>query len=192
LNLNLTESGFHMSNKASAWLGCLMTLSGCVGSVVIGAVMGRFLGTFKTVILAFAGLSCLGFAVFSIIISGREFAQFSQTQLQFMVQFAGIMGGFGFNCILPLFFELTLETVFGFAKASAAASMLIFTEAVVQISFLAVPTKIGGSAVWMNWLMLSAMSFSFLVMVFFRPRYSRLELDQGRDVATGCDRFGCI
>lgn len=53
----------------------------------------------------------------------------------------------------PLFFELILETVYGFVSDNLAASTMMLTVSLVQILVLAVPLKIGGSSLWMNWLM---------------------------------------
>ena len=41
--VNVTES-------QAAWLGFSMTMSGCLGSVVVGAILDRFLGYLKLVV----------------------------------------------------------------------------------------------------------------------------------------------
>jgi len=40
---------------------------------------------------------------------------------------SGILGGFGINCMLPLFFELILETVYGFVRDDVAATTTMLT-----------------------------------------------------------------
>ena len=40
---------------------------------------------------------------------------------------SGILGGFGINCMLPLLFELILETVYGFVRDDVAATTTMLT-----------------------------------------------------------------
>lgn len=39
----------NVSETEAAWLGFTMTMSGCLGSVVVGAILDRFLGYLKLV-----------------------------------------------------------------------------------------------------------------------------------------------
>ena len=51
----------------------------------------------------------------------------------------------------------------------------------------------GGSALWMNWLTAACFAASVAPMLALRVEYRRLNADSGgREVASGCDRYGCI
>lgn len=195
MSLNLTESGFNISTDDANWLGCWMTLCGCLGSVVVGALMDRLVGRMKTAILVLSLTSALGFLVFTIVLSGRLAAvgfDVSHSTAVLLLKLSGIVAGFGLNCSIPLYFELTLETVHGHISESGACTMLILSNTVIQLTFLAMPTNIGGSALWMNYVMFVASVASLLLMIPFRARYLRRQLDSGEDVAAGCDKWGCI
>ena len=148
LNLNLDGGAVSMTDTQAGWLGLWMTLSGCLGGMVLGAVMDRFAGRLKTGIIILTALSVGGYAVFALITSGQ--LDLDHASLVNAVYIAGIAGGLCLNASLPLYFELTLESIFGFADESAATSLMILTNTVVQVVFLAIPTRINGSSEWMN------------------------------------------
>ena len=58
-----------------------------------------------------------------------------------------------------------------------ASATLIMVNSVVQIIFLAVPTKIGGSSQWMNWLTFATFAIGTVPLVMIRVEYARTELD---------------
>ncbi|CAK9052856.1 Solute carrier family 49 member 4 homolog (Disrupted in renal carcinoma protein 2 homolog) [Durusdinium trenchii] len=186
LNLNLAQTNLGISPRAVALLGCLMTLSGAAGSIAIGLVTKRLLGALKSIILLSAAFSALGFLVFAVLLT------FHVDSSALLLGVTGVIGGFGVNCMPPLFFELILETVYGFVSDNLAASTMMLTVSLVQILVLAVPLKIGGSSLWMNWLMVISTVLCFVAVLPFRARYLRLETDLGEDFTSTCDRMGCF
>eukprot|EP00913_Durusdinium_trenchii_P015802 g14850.t1 len=182
LNLNLAQTDLGISPRAVALLGCLMTLSG----IAIGLVTKRLLGALKSIILLSAAFSALGFLVFAVLLT------FHVDSSALLLGVTGVIGGFGVNCMPPLFFELILETVYGFVSDNLAASTMMLTVSLVQILVLAVPLKIGGSSLWMNWLMVISTVLCFVAVLPFRARYLRLETDLGEDFTSTCDRMGCF
>ena len=63
INLN----SFGISAIDAGWFGCWMTLSGCVGGVVVGTLTDRFRGHMKSAILACYSVSTLGFLAFALV-----------------------------------------------------------------------------------------------------------------------------
>jgi hypothetical protein len=197
-----------MDDAEVGWLGVSMTLSGCMGAVLLGMLMDRFTGRLKTGIVILDALSTVGFAFFALATSG--WLNLSHSGLVQLVYAAGILGGLSLNASIPLYFELALESVFGFASETAATSLMILLNTAVQIIFLAIPTKIGGTAAWMNWLMLAICVLSIGPIFMFKAEYQRSEVDaahadtvgvadaaaagprQAKRLARGLDGFGCI
>lgn len=191
LNLNMAHAtGIQMSSNAVALLGCVMTLSGAAGGIVVGLVTKRLLGALKSFILLLAGVSLFGFLVFATLLTGD--GDVGSGFGTFALGAAGVLGGCGLNCMLPLFYELIFETVYGFLRDDVAATTANLTMAVIQMIILAVPLKIGGSSLWMNWLLVTCVFLCFGGVLSFRVRYLRLEADVMDEVANCCDRSGCI
>ena len=71
-----------------------------------------------------------------------------------------------------------METVFGWASENGSSAILIFVNTVVQILFLAVPTDIGGSTLWMNWLNLGIFLFCTLLVFGLKVEYNRRVCDE--------------
>jgi FLVCR family MFS transporter len=100
LAINLEEFG--ISALAAGWLGCAMTLIGCLGGVVIGALTDRFRGNMKFWILLCDAISTGAFLWFALIILGV--VEGSRTTLYA----TGTVGGAFLNAPIPLFFELVI------------------------------------------------------------------------------------
>lgn len=186
--LNLNLAGVQMSPKAVSLLGCWMTLSGAAGSIAVGLMTKRLLGALKSIILLCAGVSFAGFLFFAALLTADVPSSFGTLALGS----SGILGGFGINCMLPLFFELILETVYGFVRDDVAATTTMLTMSSIQILVLLVPVKIAGSSLWMNWLMVTSVFLCFFGVSLLRARYSRLAADVGHDIASRCDQSGCF
>ena len=120
---------------------------------------------------------------------------------------------------IPLQFELVAEAVFGVLPESMALAVCTITNTVLQIIFLALPTKINGSSIWMNWTSVFSVVICLFMLVIYKVDYSRLEMDikqtsfdteednlganiecapmigvkpAGEKIGFWFDRFGCI
>ena len=51
------------------------------------------------------------------------------------------------------------------------------TNTILQIIFLALPTKIDGSSIWMNWTSLCSVIICVVMMILYQVDYTRLKLD---------------
>ena len=96
-------------------------------------------------------LAALSFALFGAVLAGAM-PTASKFSTVILLNVFGISGGFFFNTTTPLFFELTMETIFGWANENAASMILILVNTLFQIAFVAIPTKIGGTIHWPQWL----------------------------------------
>ena len=68
-----------------------------------------------------SGVSFAGFLFFAMLLtSGSGFGAVA-------LGTAGLFGGFGVNCMLPVFWELILETVYGFIRDDVAATTTMLT-----------------------------------------------------------------
>jgi Mn2+/Fe2+ NRAMP family transporter len=98
---------------------------------------------------------------------------------------SGIAAGLTFNCTIPLFFEMIMETVFGWASENAASTIVTWLNTAVQIVFLAIPTKIGGSAQWQVWSLVVLFLAAIFPLAALRMRYRRIEVEGGGEGGGG-------
>lgn len=104
-----------------------------------------------------------------------------------------VLGGLAFYSTIPLFFELTLETIYGWANETAASTALMLVNGLCQVLFLAAPTHLSGSAGWMPWLTAAMCAASLALVASMRVEYRRLRVDLGEmKVASPFDASGCI
>ena len=101
-------------HRQASWLGCLMTVSGCLGSIAVGAIVDRCLGRLKTATSTLMVLSTTALLTFSLAVAGAF--PLSHTGTVHVAYVAGILAGFFFNCTTPLYFEMMMETVFGWGS----------------------------------------------------------------------------
>ena len=175
LDLNLGQPPLSLNEKQAGYLGAMMTIIGCLGSVLVGFVMDRFARRLKSMILVLMLSAALGFVTFAVDV--HEALSMGSAVAVPLAYGTAIVAGFAFNSTIPLFFELIMETTFGFMTPSAACSFVVFVNTIVQIAFLCVPTQIDGSAEWMNWTVAIVMCVFGALLLSFRPKYLRLDLD---------------
>ena len=104
----------------------------------------------------------------------------------------GILGGFAFNCSIPLGFEMVLETVFPWGQVNAASSLVVFTSASLQIVFLLVPIEINGSAQWTGWVCTLSVIIAATMMLCVKIGYRRMKVDSPTFTSCRFDGAGCF
>ena len=180
LDLNLQEFG--ITTIESAWIGCWMTLSGCLASIIVARYMDRFNGILKTCCVVSLLLASLFLFWFNELLkttdgnSDQSDDVDRQSRIAWLY-FTIICTGFFVNISIPLQFELVVETVYGIMSESMALAICTITNTILQIIFLALPTKIDGSSIWMNWTSLCAVIICVVMMILYQVDYTRLKLD---------------
>ena len=94
--------GQGIGSTAAGWLGCFMTLVGCMAGALAGMTADRFRGHLKGGILAFYASAAIGFLLLLLIFIDAVPA--SRSTLYAIA----LTGGLGINAPVPLFFELAL------------------------------------------------------------------------------------
>ena len=83
--------------------------------------------------------------------------------------------GFFMLAAYPLFFELCMETTFPIPEA-VSSGVLIMIQAAIQAVFLAVPVE-GIGTHWMNYSVIISPLVCAIVLLFFKEKYQRLNMD---------------
>ena len=187
LDLNLREYG--ITTVESAWIGCWMTLSGCIASVIVARYTDHFVGKLKTccvLSLFFAATFLLLFneKLASIDRGNQTTTNTTNTthtvtthEADPWLYFTIICAGFFTNISIPLQFELVAESVYGFMSESRALAICTITNTILQIIMLAIPTNLNGTSAWMSWTFLLAIVICVFMMTVYKVEYRRLKLD---------------
>jgi len=175
LYLNL-EGTF--TEDEAGWLGFYMVLSGCVGSVLIGAMVDRFTGSLKQMAVLLMWLSTVFLCLFVLAVSGT--LSLSTDTVHGLAYASAILGGLFFYSTIPLYFEMLMELVYGYCSETMASALAVAVTAVVQIALLALPTKINGDGLWMNWVVCITFTCSAIVTMFVKMRYVRSSFDSSQ------------
>jgi hypothetical protein len=180
-----------MSAEEAGWIGCLMTLLGCFGGVVVGAVNDRFAGQLKTWIILSWAIASVGFVLFGLRV--LEYWRLdSEAADRASIYALAIVGGFFINAPIPLFYELAVEETYPEIEPGTAGGVLSLQITIVQIVFLAVsfvPGQASNSA-WMNWAMMLVTPIFTLPLLLIRLDYNRRKVDQPHMRAAWLDRLG--
>jgi len=192
----------------AAFLGSLMTISGCIGSVLVGMYLDRFLGRVKSVSLICLALSALFMYLFTVRLQvlpsanstddTTAFQKDSSIALSQLYAYC-ILSGFFVNTAIPLWFELIMETVAGIIDEAMACAIQCMTNAVVQIVVLALPTQLNGSTIWLDWVTFWSYIVALAILLIFKVDYVRTALDHKPQpgekyvsIAKGCDGIGWL
>lgn len=90
------------------------------------------------------------------------------------VYWACIGGGLCINAVVPLIYELAMETTWPIAEGSVCG-FLVLAQGILQSIFLFIP--IGNDTQWMNWTLAATFPVVLLIIAPFAEKYPRLERD---------------
>ena len=169
LDINLKPYG--VSQRQAGVLGCLMSLVGCAGGVVVGRLVDRFQRALKLAVFGCYAATGAAFLWFAVVATSSS-SSGSSASLR-MLYASGILGGLFINAGIPLGFELATETAFPHVAPAHAAGLLCTVNTLTQIIFLSLPP----GAAWSNWANACACFLCLAPFVFFSPSYQRLDMD---------------
>ena len=130
----------------------------------------------KAILLCLFILASVGFTVFSLMC-----VKIIPPSLGVLYATSAI-GGLCLNGAIPLFFELSVEASYPVAEGINTGFMT-FSNNVYCLIFLTLPMIPGVDTKWMNWSLVGSCIICIPMMLFFRERHKRLEVD----VRSGCD-----
>jgi MFS family permease len=183
----------NVTQDEASWLGFLTTAIGCFCSVLVGAILDRFAGRLKLVTEVLMVVATLSFLLFGINVAGQlNVTHHTQIAIAYAT---AITGGAALNITVPLFFELIMESIYGWADENIGSMITILINTLMQIGFLIALAVVdpNASTIWTSWALAASMAVAFVFMFFLRIDYRRLAVDLGTDLkATGChfDRAG--
>ncbi len=189
--LDIVIAPFGLSQQDAGWIGCWMTMSGCIGAVAIGRANDWFRGQMKATIIVCLTLSmCGGLYLWLIeahLVPGTKTALYVSC----------IWIGFWLNCTVPLYFELMMETVHRRIRSvpgTAATGLLTLLKGFIQVVYTGVPGLAGITSQLLTLVFVMTVG----LLTCFRADYPRGALDRvhlnrgGPRVDPMQDFVGCI
>lgn len=124
----------------------------------------------KVILLILFALGTAGFSVFSLM------CLHIIPQSQIMLYTTSIVGGLCLNGAIPLFFELSVESSYPVAEGINTGFMT-FSNNIYCLIFLSMPMVPGVGTKWMNWALVASCAICIPMMMFFKEKHRRLEVD---------------
>lgn len=157
-------------------------------------ILDRFAGRLKLVTEMCMVVATSCFVVFGMNAAG--YLQVDQHERVVIAFITSIGGGAALNICVPLFFELIMESIYGWGDESIGSMLTIFINTIIQIVFLIVLAEMDPSTsrIWTSWALAGSTSVAFIFMLFLKVDYRRLSVDLNTELReTGCyfDRHGC-
>jgi len=161
---------FNLKQDTAGWIGFYANIAGCIFGFIMARFADVFTGHMKS-FLIFLFLGSTGsFLWFSLLCQGV--IPFSKLWLYI----SAVLGGCFINGSIPLFYELTIETTYPIAEGIPMA-VVTTSNHVACLLFLAALMIPGIGTIWMNWCMVGICAGCIPLLLLFKEKYSRLELD---------------
>ncbi|PRP85826.1 hypothetical protein PROFUN_06018 [Planoprotostelium fungivorum] len=162
LDTNLTPLGY--DENEIAWLGAAATLAGIVAGFFV-----LFVKKLKLAIVVLFFLGTAAFLSFQLFILRKSHSDW------WYILVSGTVANLCLTCIGPLSFELSVELTFPVSEVISGGIITQVSNAATLV-FLFSSNHIGG--VIMNWVMFGASAAGFLLILFVKEQYKRIETDR--------------
>lgn len=172
-NINLKSLG--VSEQEAGWLGFWAVAVGCLAAIIIGRIADVLVGHMKMMVLILVAGNVLSTFVFLLIANG--FMPCTTLSLYATC----IIQGFFLNGAIPLYFELAMESTYPITETMTSGVMNL-TYNIVPLFFVLVFLIPNVGLGWMNWVMFGSIAASFPMVLAFKERYNRLNVDQHSEV----------
>lgn len=169
---------FNLKQDTAGWIGFYANIAGCIFGFIMARFADVFTGRMKLFLVFLFFGSTASFLWFSLLCQG--IIPFSKVWLYI----SAVLGGCFINGSIPLFYELTIETTYPIAEGIPMA-VITTSNHVACLLFLAALMIPGIGTMWMNWCMVGICGGCIPLLLLFRERYTRLELDAVNRQARG-------
>lgn len=169
---------FNLKQDTAGWIGFYANIAGCIFGFIMARFADVFTGRMK-LFLIFLFLGSTGsFLWFSLLC--QEIIPFSKIWLYI----SAVLGGCFINGSIPLFYELTIETTYPIAEGIPMA-VVTTSNHLACLLFLAALMIPGIGTIWMNWCMVGICAGCIPLLLLFKEKYTRLEVDAVNQQAKG-------
>ncbi|KAK3100279.1 hypothetical protein FSP39_017433 [Pinctada imbricata] len=161
----------NISEKEAGWIGFYGTLAGCVATVILARFADAFSRHMKMLLVFLYVGSSLSFVWFSLIIQGT--LPNSTVSLYIAIILATLL----LNSATPLYFEMACEVSYPVAEGITNFALTLVNN-IGGLIFLGVQMIPSIGTGWENWAALGAIVSCVPVLLMFKERYNRLEIDE--------------
>ncbi|XP_067686516.1 solute carrier family 49 member 4 homolog [Haliotis asinina] len=181
--LDMVLDGVGVTQYQAGWIGFYSTVGGCVSALLMSRIADQFLRHMKMMLL-FLSVSGTAASVWFVLLR----MSFIPVNLGSLYLSCILMGVF-INATIPLFFELGCEASYPIAEGVTVGVLTIANNlsGVIFLSVLQIP-RIG--VVWMPWATLGSVAVAVPLLLLFKEKYTRTDIDTHRIIVPESDPHG--
>ena len=177
--LEVNFRGFGIGQVEAGWIGWYTTIASSAVGLLTGRFADIFAGHMKRFLLAFFIAAC-GLTTWLALSSIHILPATTAT-----VYISTILLGASMAAVVPLFYELSCETVYPIAEG-VTNGIITLANNVSGLIFLLILMIPSIGTTWMNWFLLGSLVASVPALVLYKERYARLILDTGSNTKLDC------
>ncbi|XP_022100532.1 disrupted in renal carcinoma protein 2 homolog [Acanthaster planci] len=167
---SIFDKSLGVKQDTVGWIGFIGNLAAVAGGLIFARLVD-FLGGRMKLILLVMMIGSVGSCVWCVLLS-MQYVAFNLPSLYISC----IIIGFFVNASIPIYFEVTVEGMYPVSEGTITMIMTWLNNAVVLV-FLLLPQIKGIGVTWMNWVFLGSVVFCVPLLLMYKERYKRLNLD---------------
>ncbi|XP_033625098.1 solute carrier family 49 member 4 homolog [Asterias rubens] len=163
-----------VGQNVAGWIGFISNVAIIITSPMAARFVDLIGGRMKAVLLVFLVGSCLSCVWVALLT--MEYITYNVVSLYI----ACIATGLCVNSPVPIYFELTAEGVYPVSEANSTMVMA-FMNNVACLIFLLIFMIPNIGVTWMTWCLLGSVAICIPLLLMYKERYNRLDLDTTKD-----------
>jgi len=169
-----------LAQDEAGWMGFWGALAGMVAGVGLGLLSDtvHLRGRKKPLVLAASALGSFSYFLFSGLCS--RLLKGGERNFITELYAASILGALSCNAMIPLFFEMAVETAYPVAEG-LTTSILTVASNIATLLVLGMQNLPGIGTQWMNWCCAAACFLPIILITPFPELHHRLDFDQSRE-----------
>lgn len=171
--LDMVLTPARVSQVDAGWIGFWSTVGGCVFGVAMARFADSIRGMLKLILVLMLAGASLASTWFTLTCLSRVTHLPSTAAILYT---SCILVGVFINSSVPIFFEVSMETVYPVPEG-ITCGVVTFLGNLVTGLLLFFLTFYCTDLSWLNWCLTGSCLFSLVLVLFFRESYDRLYLD---------------
>ena len=159
----------NISQNTAGWIGFIGAVASSLSALIIGYLTDIFKGKIKLFLIILYSMGALAFVVF-LFIYYKNITSVVLLYISLIFTAVGVLAN------APLFYSMASEVAFPAGEAATNGAFTILYK-LFSIIFLFLLSILGDNTEWMNWCFIASIVVSIPILLLFKERYNRLNMD---------------